>query len=180
VGSEMCIRDRLGPVHAALARPARNGQVIASLRHLLALDPAPRSAGPAPLEIERIGDRLPLSILLAEDNLVNQKVALRFLDRLGYRADAVANGLEAIRALEDRPYDLVLMDLQMPEMDGFEASREIRRRLPEDRQPAIVALTANVLQGDRDACLAAGMDDYITKPVKLADIAASIQRQFAS
>jgi CheY-like chemotaxis protein len=72
------------------------------------------------------------------------------------------------------------MDLQMPEMDGFEASKEIRRRLPEDRQPAIVALTANVLQGDRDACLAAGMDDYITKPVKLADIAASIQRQFAS
>ncbi len=169
----------VGPVHAALARPARNGHVLASLRQLLALEPAPRAPGLAPLEIERVGDSLPLSILLVEDNLVNQKVALRFLDRLGYRADAVANGLEAIRALEARPYDLLFMDLQMPEMDGFEAAREIRQRLPDERQPVIIALTANALQGDRDACLAAGMDDYITKPVKLADIAASIQRQFA-
>ena len=172
--------SEVGPVHAALARPARNSHVLASLRQLLSLEPAPRAAGLAPLEIERVGDSLPLSILLVEDNLVNQKVALRFLERLGYRADAVANGLEAIRALEDRPYDLVFMDLQMPEMDGFEAAREIRLRLPDERQPVIIALTANALQGDRDACLAAGMDDFITKPVKLADIAASIQRQFAA
>ena len=100
-------------------------------------------------------------------------------ERLGYRADAVTNGLESLRALEGRPYDLVLMDLQMPEMDGFEAAREIRATLPANRQPRIIALTANALQGDREACLAAGMDDYITKPVKMQDIAASIQRQFA-
>jgi PAS domain S-box-containing protein len=169
----------LGPVHAALARPARNGPVLATLRQLLSLEPAPRNPAFAPLEVERIAEAHPLSILLVEDNLVNQKVALRFLERLGYRADAVANGLEAIRALEDRPYDLVFMDLQMPEMDGFAAAREIRQRLAPERQPAIVALTANALQGDREACLAAGMDDYITKPVKLADIAAAIQRRFA-
>ncbi len=170
-----------GPVHAALAHPARSHHVLTSLRRLLSLDtPGAHPTGVAPLEIERIGDHLPLSVLLVEDNLVNQKVALRFLDRLGYRADAVANGLEAIRALEERPYDLVFMDLQMPEMDGFEAAREIRQRLPAERQPVIVALTANALQGDREACLAAGMDDYITKPVKLGDIAASIQRQFAA
>ena len=170
--------DELGPCHAKLARPARTAYVVSALRRHLGLESA-RVATRAAAEIEQLAEIIPLSILLVEDNLVNQKVALRFLDRLGYRADAVANGLESLRALEARPYDLVLMDLQMPEMDGFEAAREIRANFPPDRQPRIIALTANALQGDRDACLAAGMDDYITKPVKLADIAASIQRQFA-
>ncbi len=168
----------LGPVHAHLTRPARTAQVISALRRHLGVD-APRTSSRPPLEIEQLSRSIPLSILLVEDNLVNQKVALRFLDRLGYRADAVANGLEAVRSVQDRPYDLVFMDLQMPEMDGFEASREIRHSVPTDRQPRIIALTANALQGDREACLAAGMDDYITKPIKLQDIAASIQRQFA-
>ena len=118
-------------------------------------------------------------ILLAEDNPVNQKVAKRFLERLGYQADAVGNGLEAVSTLESRHYDLVLMDLQMPEMDGLEASREIRRKLPAERQPKIVALTANAMQGDRELCLAAGMDDYISKPVKMHEIVAAIRRQFA-
>ena len=170
--------NRLGPVHAQLTRPARTAQVLSALRRHLGLD-APRSASRDTLEIEQLAKSIPLSILLVEDNLVNQKVALRFLDRLGYRADAVANGLEAVRSVHDRAYDLVFMDLQMPEMDGFEASREIRQTLPAERQPRIIALTANALQGDREACLAAGMDDYITKPIKLQDIAASIQRQFA-
>ena len=162
-----------------LARPARTAQVIQALRRLTGLDSTPRNQTRSSTEIERLAERIPLSILLVEDNLVNQKVALRFLERLGYRADAVANGLESVRALEDRPYDLVFMDLQMPEMDGFEASREIRSKLPPDRQPRIIALTANALVGDREACLAAGMDDYITKPVKIQDLVASIQRQFA-
>jgi len=169
----------LGPVHAKLARPARTGFVIAALRRQLGLETARHQTAPA-IDIAPLGETIPLSILLVEDNLVNQKVALRFLERLGYSADAVANGLESLRALEARPYDLVFMDIQMPEMDGFEASREIRHTLPAERQPRIIALTANALQGDREACLAAGMDDYITKPVKLPDIAAGIQRQFGS
>ena len=168
----------LGATQARLTRPARTAYVVSALRRQLGLDTTRAAARPV-AEIEQLAETIPLSILLVEDNLVNQKVALRFLERLGYRADAVANGLESLRALEARPYDLVFMDLQMPEMDGFEAAREIRHTLPADRQPRIVALTANALQGDREACLAAGMDDYITKPVKLADIAASIQRQFA-
>ena len=109
---------------------------------------------------------------------MNQKLALRFLERLGYRADAVANGLEAVTTLQNRRYDLVLMDLQMPEMDGFEATREIRRRLPSARQPKIIALTANAMHGDRDLCFAAGMDDYVSKPVKMHEIAEMIRRHF--
>ncbi len=129
--------------------------------------------------VERpVGEEIPLEILLAEDNAVNQKVAIRFLERLGYRADAVANGLEAITTLENRRYDLVLMDLQMPEMDGFEATRQIRARLPANRQPKIIALTANAMQGDRQLCVAAGMDDYITKPVKMHEITAAIRKHF--
>ena len=178
-GKPMEKAAEFGAVHASLGRPARNHHVFASLRQLLALEPMPRITGLAPLEIERIGDSIPLSVLLVEDNLVNQKVALRFLERLGYHADAVANGREAVAALRNRPYDLVFMDLQMPEMDGFEAAREIRQQISADHQPVIIALTANALQGDREACIAAGMDDYITKPVKLGEIAASIQRQFA-
>jgi PAS domain S-box-containing protein len=126
-----------------------------------------------------IAEDIPLTVLLAEDNAVNQKVALRFLERMGYNADAVGNGLEAFNAVQARQYDLVLMDLQMPEMDGLEASRKIRRSLPPNRQPKIIALTANAMQGDREICLDAGMDDYISKPVKMHEIVAAIRRQFA-
>ena len=127
-----------------------------------------------------LAQEFPLNILLVEDNAVNQKVALRFLQRIGYRADAVGNGLEAVTTLESRRYDLVFMDLQMPIMDGIEASRQIRRRLPADQQPKIVALTANAMQGDRELCLSAGMDDYISKPVKFHEIEDAIRRQFGS
>ena len=105
--------------------------------------------------------------VLAEDIVVNQKLALRYLDKLGYRADVAANGLEAIEALERQPYDAILMDVQMPEMDGLEASRRICARWPREQRPVIMAMTANAMEGDREMCLAAGMDDYITKPIRV-------------
>ncbi|MFP5218283.1 MAG: response regulator [Actinomycetes bacterium] len=115
----------------------------------------------------------PLRVLLAEDNAVNQRVALLMLERLGQRADVVANGAEAVAAVERTPYDLVLMDVQMPEVDGLEATRRIRRQLPRERQPRIVAMTADATAEDRERCLAAGMDEHLGKPVRaeaLADV----------
>ncbi len=111
----------------------------------------------------------PLRILLAEDNISNQKVTLKMLERLGYRADALVNGLEVLEALERQPYDVVLMDVRMPQMDGIEATREIRKRWP-DNGPRIIAITAYALAGDRERCLEAGMDDYIGKPVQIEDL----------
>jgi CheY-like chemotaxis protein len=112
----------------------------------------------------------PLSILLAEDNPVNQRVATLMLQRMGYRADVAANGREAVDAVARRRYDLVLMDVQMPEMDGLQATREIRARLAPGLRPRIVAMTANASTADRDQCLAAGMDDFLPKPVRQADL----------
>jgi CheY-like chemotaxis protein/nitrogen-specific signal transduction histidine kinase len=117
-----------------------------------------------------------LRILLAEDNLVNQKVATHMLKKIGYQADVVMNGLEAIETLEKSVYDVVLMDLQMPKMDGIEATRHIINHFPVDRRPQIIAMTANAMEGDREICLEAGMNDYITKPIKIEQLAQALGR----
>jgi CheY-like chemotaxis protein len=123
-----------------------------------------------------LGQRLPLRILLAEDNTVNQKLALRLLERMGYRADVVANGLEVLEALQRQRYDVILMDVQMPDMDGLEASRAIHESRPAGEHPRIVAVTANAMQGDREECLAAGMDDYLTKPIQIKALQEALER----
>jgi CheY-like chemotaxis protein len=112
-----------------------------------------------------LGDRYPMRILLAEDNVINQKVAVRLLERMGYRADIVSSGKEAIQALRRQTYDLILMDMQMPEMDGVEATYHIRKEWSAMEGPIIVAMTANAMQEHVDECLRAGMDNFISKPI---------------
>jgi PAS domain S-box-containing protein len=129
----------------------------------------------AAMESAPLGHSHPLAILVAEDNPVNQRVAILMLQRLGYRADLAANGREALEAVERQRYDLVLMDVQMPEMDGLQAAREICARRAPSVRPRIVAMTANVSTSDRDECFAAGMNDFLTKPVRQADLRKAIQ-----
>jgi len=118
----------------------------------------------------------PLRILLVDDNLGNQKVAARMLERMGYRVDLARDGREAVEAVRRELYDVVLMDVQMPEMDGFAATRQIREENPTGHRPRIIAVTANAMVGDREACLAAGMDDYIAKPVHVEEMRAALER----
>jgi CheY-like chemotaxis protein/HPt (histidine-containing phosphotransfer) domain-containing protein len=123
-----------------------------------------------------LATRHPLRILVAEDNVVNQRLALRLLEKLGYRADVVANGLEAVEAVGRQPYDLVLMDVQMPEMDGVQATQQILERWRDGDRPWIVAMTAEVMRGDREGFLAAGMNDYVAKPIRPQELIAAIAR----
>ena len=161
--------DTAGLFSAYLGKPLRQSQLFDTLIGLLGHGDAVRLAQPKakPTIDAGMAGRHPLRILLAEDNVVNQKLALRLLQQMGYRADLASNGVEAIECLERQPYDVVLMDVQMPEMDGLEASRRIVARWPNGGRPRIVAMTANAMQGDREECLAAGMDDYVTKPIRV-------------
>jgi CheY-like chemotaxis protein len=154
---------------ATLAKPLRQSQLFDTLVTLLAPEAATKAVptGSRTQVDATLAARHPLRILLAEDNVVNQKLAMRLLQQMGYRADLASNGIEAIESVERQPYDVVLMDVQMPEMDGLEASRRIVARWPNGERPRIVAMTANAMQGDREECLAAGMDDYVTKPIRV-------------
>jgi CheY-like chemotaxis protein len=117
----------------------------------------------------------PLRILLAEDNVVN-RAGLRLLSKMGYRADVAGNGQEVLQALKRQPYDVVLMDVQMPEMDGLEATRRICQQWTPRERPHIIAMTANAMQGDREMCLAAGMDDYLSKPIRVEELVKALSR----
>jgi PAS domain S-box-containing protein len=164
---------------AYLTKPIRASAMFDALMGIFAGQQAPGPATAAPtrpaLPVE-MADELPLRILIAEDYVVNQKLALRLLAQMGYRADVAANGLEAIQALERQPYDVVLMDVQMPEMDGLEATRQICARWPGGARPRIIAMTANAMQGDREICLAAGMDDYVSKPIRVDGLVQALAR----
>jgi len=124
---------------------------------------------------ETPASRLPLRILLADDGPVNLKVGKCYLEKMGYRAGMVSNGLEVIQALELQPYDVVFLDVQMPEMDAYEAARQICRRW-QGQRPRLIAMTGNAMQGDREKCLEAGMDDYISKPIRTKELEARLLR----
>ncbi len=126
-------------------------------------------------EYADLGRTNPLRILVAEDNTVNQKVILQMLQRLSYRADVAGNGLEVIEALRRQSYDLIFMDVQMPEMDGLETTHWIIEHYPPDIRPRIIAMTANAMQGDREICLEAGMNDYVSKPIRVPDLIRVLQ-----
>jgi CheY-like chemotaxis protein len=167
--------DGEGLFAAYLAKPLHQSQLFDTLIGLQSPVPVmAKTSAPKPTIDAELAARHPLRILLAEDNVVNQKLALRLLSQMGYRADVASNGIEAIEALERQTYDVVLMDVQMPEMDGLEASRRITQRWQSDRRPRIVAMTANAMQGDRDECMAAGMDDYVTKPIRVDALVAAL------
>jgi CheY-like chemotaxis protein len=162
---------------AYLAKPMHQSNLFDTLVGIVG-----RETAPAPLEAvvpsidPEMAARHPLRILLAEDNVVNQKLALRILQRMGYRADLASNGIEALESIQRQKYDVVLMDVQMPEMDGLEAARRICARWRPEERPRIVAMTANAMQGDREQCLAAGMDDYITKPIRVDRLVEALYR----
>ncbi|MBX3467894.1 MAG: PAS domain S-box protein [Planctomycetes bacterium] len=158
---------------AQVTKPIKPAQLRATLDRLLA--GAPRGPDDAPRLDDALGRRLPLHLLVVDDNAVNLRVAVRLLERLGYRADVAASGHEALAALQRQPYDVVLLDVQMPELDGLEVARRVRARDPGPR-PRIVALTADVLHGDRERCLAAGMDDFVGKPVRLEELRTALER----
>ncbi|NER04998.1 MAG: response regulator [Okeania sp. SIO3C4] len=164
-----CPRGDKKSLQACLNKPIKPDQLYDVLMQIFA-NQVVKMKNQVDIKIDsNLAHRLPLRILLAEDNVVNQKVALSMLARMGYRSDVVSDGLEVLMALERVPYDLVLMDVQMPEMDGLEATQHICEKYGNelDKRPAIVAMTAGAMEGDREICLQTGMDDYISKPVKV-------------
>ncbi len=150
-----------------LPKPIKQTQLYHALARALGVArEVPTRLSDAPLISQQLGDLIPMRILLAEDNIVNQRVARLILNRMGYDADVVSDGQEVLEAFDLRPYDLVLMDVQMPRMDGFEATKMLRRRSRSESVPQIIALTAHASEADRQECLGAGMNDYVAKPLR--------------
>jgi CheY-like chemotaxis protein len=156
---------------AQLTIPIKSSQLYNALNAVLGIRLAHAgSTSSKSKTVRNMADQLPLRILLAEDNVINQKVAQHILGRLGYLPDVVANGREVIEALSRQAYDVVLMDMHMPEMDGMQATQLVRKQFPQSHQPAIIALTADAMQGDRERCMAAGMDNYLSKPLRIEEL----------
>ena len=175
---------RIGMFSAFLTKPVKASQLYNTLVTVLS-ETRPRSiAERKGLQTsttqsdfdEHLAEKLPLRILLAEDNVTNQKLALLILERLGYRADVAANGFEVVDAVQRQHYDVVLMDMHMPEMDGISATQRIRTITSSEHRPYIIAMTANAMQGDRERCLMAGMDDYVSKPIVVRALIEALKR----
>jgi signal transduction histidine kinase/DNA-binding response OmpR family regulator/HPt (histidine-containing phosphotransfer) domain-containing protein len=163
---------------AFLTKPIKQSHLYNVLNHILGEQPIP--VKPAQASLPQLNPQLaadlPLRILIAEDNRVNQKVALHLLKLIGYRADVASDGLEVLEALHSQPYDVVLMDVQMPNMDGLATTRRICQEPLDNPRPRIIAVTANAMQGDREECLKAGMDDYISKPIRLEELIQALSK----
>jgi len=166
---------------AYLTKPVRSAQLFLCLALDMGADRMASTGEGAPLITRHLIEeqkKRNVHILVAEDNVTNQKVVTKMLEKLGYRADIVENGKEALNALDGATYDIVFMDVQMPEMDGFEATALVREREKQEGRGhvPIVAMTAHAMKGDRERCIRAGMDDYISKPIQPRDIAEAIRR----
>jgi CheY-like chemotaxis protein len=162
---------------AYLTKPIKPSQLYDALLEVFGVRPELSETGPeAPEAGEDIAERRPLRILVVEDNAVNQQLALLLLQKIGYRADVAANGVEGLEALERQPYDVVLMDVEMPEMDGLEATRRIHQRWSNEQRPHIIAVTANALAEERALVFEAGMDDYIAKPIRIEELTGALDR----
>jgi signal transduction histidine kinase/HPt (histidine-containing phosphotransfer) domain-containing protein/BarA-like signal transduction histidine kinase len=173
--------DAANPLLATVAisvhKPIRPAQLLDALCRAMSVQVQREKKPPvAPTLDPDLARRLPLRLLLADDNPINQKVGSSVLQKLGYHADIANNGLEVLKALEQKAYDILFLDVQMPEMDGLEAARQICQRWPAEKRPRIIAMTGNALMGDREKCLQAGMDDYISKPVRIGELQAALHR----
>jgi CheY-like chemotaxis protein len=167
---------------AIISKPVRPGRLVGTLLEVLS-GPAQPVTGASSEFDHKLGQRAPLRILIAEDNVVNQTVLLKILERMGYQPAVAATGLEAIDAVLKEHYDLVLMDVQMPEVDGLEATRWIRKVVSHSNRPMIVAMTANTFREDRERCRAAGMNGFISKPFRIPELRELLEncgRSFAS
>ena len=164
-------------ISSIVHKPIRPAQLLEALANSLNLQVQLEKKAPTTPTLDKnLASRLPLQILLADDNPINQRVGQSVLLKLGYKADLATNGVEVLQAMEQKAYDILFLDVQMPEMDGLEAARNIGARWPAEKRPRIIAMTGNALLGDREKCLAAGMDDYISKPVRIADMQVAIER----